>query len=983
MRSKNLVIAISLGLGFTVPHLGFAQSVLDASKMASNTSETKPLKHKNAGDIKAKTKKSSQEIVGKKKIPAPSDKKSEGVTVPKKNLVTGLTGNTTGLIGNTSASDLKKNNSDSKTSDNKNTPVSSDKKAESLDTSGKKNTTGGSLDSAVTTTTAPTKDSSKSSTPKEKANDIVPDQNDKKFLADFSINGDDKGTQFFLESNGKILIDARALSRALGKEKDYVEGEPGVQKIKTRLFVDPKLNIPGSKLSLDDKTQKVSLVLPGAAFSSSKVYLNKYAPVPAPISSPSAFLNYSISSEQTNIGSAYVSSGITAGSSALLTSYTWNKLNHWQRGATSFQKDDVKHLVRYTVGDQYAYSSDGLGGSTGLAGIGVQRAFDLDPYLVTIPQPKISGILQAPGTLEIYENGRLMGTRAVGAGPFNLENMGVGVGTTNLSVIIRDPFGGTRQINQNFYAIQNTLGEGLTDFSYQIGIQSPVLGQTYHATQPVFLARQRWSLKNKFTVGYRFEGEKDLYNGGGSLDFGGKFGGVHLALGGSKSKIGGNGWAENLGYSYSGRRFTFSIGGSEFSKGYRKLGDASIEQALRQSFSQIGLNIPGLPTPTIPYNSNNNNLNLSLDPNQILSDQFVSIGTLKNNTIQAILASQRPRTQFYGSFGYSPFNKFLIQTSYSKTTYADGHINQSESLGASYDLKWASLYGGLNKSKLGTFKDKSIIFTLTIPLGSNIATVSDISTAGSSSKGLDFQKSLPSGSGFGYSGHFEQNGGSGSQMAGNISGQNNYGRLNVQLYKTSFGTSESADLAGSVVLIGKEIHFARPLTGGYALVNVGEGLKGIPVIHENQEVGTTNSHGSVLVTNMLSYQRNQLGFKQSAVPAAYVIPVTEKIISIPRYGGAVVKFGVHKLRAIRGVLKDSTGKPLSAGTIVALIGKSETLKNLNSPMGSRGNFYLDNVIGGDYTIQARHSGILYNCPIMVPVDKRPIYNLKTISCKIK
>lgn len=787
-----------------------------------------------------------------------------------------------------------------------------------------------------------------------------------RFVSALKVNGEDKGTQIFTEQDGILYIDAVVYAQlVIDRDKPIAEGEPGTQTIKGKLLVNPVLFSPGTTVNKDEAKGEVALILPGTSFGTQQVLFNTREKTAPLTSNPSVFLNYSVGGTRNSIGSVYTDEGVAWGTTALLTSYSWSQQQGIQRGLTRIEKDDIPHLRRFTFGDQFAFSSDGLGGSSGMAGFGVQRAFDLDPYLITLPQPRISGILQAPGTIDIYKDGVLVGSRAVSAGAFNLENLGVATGNNNLKVVIRDPFGGTREITQNFYAVQDTLAEGLTDYAYQLGISSPVPGQEYQGGHPVFLARQRWGLTQQLTAGYRVEGERGITNGGGSVDWGTRLGSIHFSSAASHSTKDGNGWANNLAYSFNGKRFSFSFGGSLFSDSYRKLGDGNVEQSL--AINSLINSVTGPNGTYIPVTD-------------ATGPTTLQPGSTPQLTVAQILAAQRTKNQGYASVGYTPFGRLFLQAAYSRTQFGDGHVNKSSSFGASYDLHGISLFGGVSMTRTLGILDRVVTFNATVPLGSTTLTAARSSGSSGITNSIDAQHSLPAGTGLGYSAHLQDNSESGRSALVNLQAQNSWTRLNVQLSENNGQRDESAQLAGSVVYIGNSIHFGRPLEGSYALINVGDGIKGVPVISQNQQVATTGRNGSALVTGLQPYQNNHVGFDQNKVPGTDVVPAFEKSVNVPRYGGAVIKFNVHPLSVIRGVLVDEKGAPLSSGTVTALVPAKGDPKKLEAAMGMKGSFYLDDVKAGNYTLEAQHEGRLAKCPIIVPADKSPVYNLKTVHC---
>jgi len=799
----------------------------------------------------------------------------------------------------------------------------------------------------------------------------------KQLLVQLILNGQDLGLQFVLKEGDRLLVDNNAFkdNNASGSGNSTT----GLETYHSRQFADPAQRYPGSTVKLSDSEDKLTITLPGTAFGKQKILINQLAPVVPLTSVPSAYLNYSLGESSQRVGSAYFDGGLSVGTWLLHSSESWSLATGWLRGMTALDKDDPKHLRRFTLGDQTVYSTDGLGGGTTMAGIGMVRAFDLDPYLITLPQPTLSGVLQAPGTIEVYRNGQLVAQRQVGAGPFSLEQLGVGIGENNVKVVIRDPFGGTREISQSFYAVNNNLAKGLSEYAYQVGINSPIPGQQYETDHPVLLARQRWGLTDSFTAGYRIEAEKGLENVGVSTDFRLPFGGLHLAGGASKTQDGTTGYGGTFNYSVSGQKWSMAVGATKLSDGYRRLGDSTIQTLLAQlrSTGALSPTLNPIYDPTSPFYQGTDGTGSSL---QYLINPLSPAVSLQ----QAVL-SARLTQQAYGTVSYSPIQPLLFQASASRSSYADGRTDKVLSLGANLSLHGVSFYFGLDKSRLMNKQDRTVNLNVTIPFGINTVTASRTQGSAGVVNALDFQRSLPADTGVGYAVHV-QNGSSGLSENGNFSAQNNLARLNLQVYNSALARTANAQLAGSVVFIDKEFHFGRPLSSGYALVRVGDGLKGVPVIRENQEVGKTGHAGSFLVSDLLPYQNNQLGFEQKAIPPAYTMQKTEAVVNVPRSGGTVVDFHVRPLKAIRGIL-EIDGKPLSGGAVTHVQGtlasnhkKEDRELTPPSPMGSKGNFYLEDVPPGTWELTAQFEGRLAKCPITVPVQQAPVYRINDIHC---
>lgn len=802
---------------------------------------------------------------------------------------------------------------------------------------------------------------------KKKAN--VSEDGTQQLLVTLVINGDKRDLQFASTDGTHYWVVATALSDDL--EKPVESTDPGTKQIKGQTFVDPTVRFPGAKAELSADQTTLSISLPGAALGTHTLSLNEHAKQVAVTSSPSAFINYSLSSTDQRQGSAYVAGGLAMGGLTLNTSSSWNLDQKWRTGPTFLTYDDPTRLRRWTLGDQVAFSTDGTGGGVSLAGVGLTRAFDLDPYLITQPQPSFSGVLQAPGTVDIYRNGQLIAQRNVPAGAFNLTQLGLGAGQNNIRVVIQDPFGGQHELQQSFYATQTNLEKGLSEYAYQVGIATPQPGYVYDLAEPELLARHRWGFTDWLSAGYRVEAEKGFANGGLNTDLRLPVGALHFAAALSHDSKAGPGWGGNFSYSASRARWSLGLGGSLFSDGYRRLGDRLNEQQLTEGTLYGGSTVPV-------------DVNGSYADNNPANGVYPITPGVPRQSVAEILASTRQRFQGYGTISYSPFGRLYFQASYVRTGYADRRVDNSKSLSGTYNLPGATFTVSLNESRVMGVNDRSLTANLTIPLGRNLLGASHNYDRQGQTNALDFQRSQPNGTGYGYTMHVE-NGRNGPEENFTFSAEDQWARLTAQGQRTTEGSSGNLMLSGGVVLMDRSIHFSAPLDGqGYALVKLGDDLKGISVVRENQVVGTTDAHGRFLVTSLLAYQNNTVGFHQQDIPLSETFEFNEKTINVPRYGGTVVDFGVRPLRAIRGILSvgDTLLKDASLVSLdtPARKGKKAERRTVNTPIGSRGNFFVENVPAGDYTLEAQLEGRLARCPIIVPPNKSPMYDLKKIAC---
>ncbi|MEN6540551.1 MAG: fimbria/pilus outer membrane usher protein [Mizugakiibacter sp.] len=727
-------------------------------------------------------------------------------------------------------------------------------------------------------------------------------------LLDLCVNGRCYGTSFVVLRDGHYLVDADALARA-----DLPTANAQVSIVADRRFIDVATLAAGAKAAMDAQGTRLDLVLPAEAWSAKQVAVNPGARRVAPAAVPSVYVNYAADVGSAGRSSLFLDGGLSRGVGALRSTASWTRDDGWRRGLTRYEYDDLEHMRRWTVGDQFAFSSDGLGGTALIGGIGVGRAFDLDPYLITFPQPTVSGVLQAPGTIDVYQNGVLVAQRAVGAGPFSLAGLGLGPGSNDVRVVVHDPFGGTRELQQSFYGATAALAPGLSEFAFQLGAERPSQDSgRYDGDRPALLARQRWGITDWLTAGYRVEAGKDLVNAGPSADIRLPVGYLHAALAASRAD-GASATGQAFAYDYTGRSFGFSTGVQLYGRDYRRLGDE--------------------------------------------------------------FAFARVRSQRYANASWSPFERLTLQASLGLATYADGQRQRSQGLSGSVRLGYgATLLLALTRTRTNEeATDTQAFANLVIPFGRSSFGVNATHDDFGTSYGVSAQRSLPSDTGYGYAVD-ASHGPDGLAGRAELDYQNAYAR--VAAIGTRFAGQSGGDLlvSGSLLALDGRVFAGRPLEGGYALVEV-PGMEGVDVTRENQSVGRTDGRGDVLVPGLLPYQANRIGLDQADVPAQYAVGATAESVSVPRFGGTVVRFDVHPLQAVRGQLM-LDGAGVRYGTL-ELDAAGATLR---SPVGADGSFYFGDLAAGRYVARLHHEGSYARCALEVPASQAPIRNLGSVAC---
>ena len=128
-------------------------------------------------------------------------------------------------------------------------------------------------------------------------------------------------------------------------------------------------------------------------------------------------------------------------------------------------------------------------------------------------------------------------------------------------------------------------------------------------------------------------------------------------------------------------------------------------------------------------------------------------------------------------------------------------------------------------------------------------------------------------------------------------------------------TGASLDVSGALVFMDRSLQVSRRIDDGFALVST-DGVAGIPVLHENRVIGTTDRAGHLLVPDLNAYQNNQIAIDSMKLPADARIARTSMTVVPQAQSGVVAHFGVSRYRAASVILHDAAGRPLPAGAHV-------------------------------------------------------------------
>jgi outer membrane usher protein len=735
-----------------------------------------------------------------------------------------------------------------------------------------------------------------------------------RMLLELCVNGSCYGTAFVVMQDGHYLVDVESLERA------HLALRGGAaQTIEYTKFFDVNLLSAGIKVDMDQRAGKLVLTAPPQAFDGSRIDFNSGPRTSTAGAVPSAYVNYGITGGTSGSNSVYLDAGFAMGRGLLRDNPSWEQMDGFSRGLTRFEFDEPDTLARWTVGDQTASSGDGLGGSALLGGIGIVRAFDLNPYMLTYPQPVITGMLQSPGTVDIYENGVLVGQRQVPAGPFSLTSLGIGAGANNVRVVVQDPFGGSSVLQQNFYGASQLLAPGLSDYAFEVGMErASTLANGYLSGRAVLLARESYGFSNEVTAGIRLEAENGLVNAGPSVNLRLPVGVLSAAVAGSHGSDG-NGYGTSLSYQYNSRNFSAGASTQIFSDAYQRIGDDLLE--------------PG----------------------------------------------ERTRRVSTANATWLPGRHFNIQLNAGNTVFGTGMKQTNEGLSSEIDVVGGARITVSFNHQVNSQgpNDNQVLLNFAVPLGrSTYGASAGSDQLSGRSYGFFAQHSVPINAGFGYNVNV-QDSVVGSSGQGQLAYQGQYGLAQLSAERIAGQDTESLLVSGSLVALGGHLYAGRTLQSGYALVET-PGLGDVEVMSQNQPIGRTDTNGNLIVYNLLPYQLNKVDINQATVPLDYQMDQINQVISVPRLGGTIVRFDIHELHAARGILKVGNDVVKYGSAAITINGKpTRTL------IGLDGSFYFSDLPGGKYVLQADTARGRLSCPLKVPSTSGPLIDLGAVRCTVE
>jgi len=747
-----------------------------------------------------------------------------------------------------------------------------------------------------------------------------------------------------------VLREKDVLAKVADLEKSGMHAEGGTrEKWGEDTLVSLESLAPKLTFFLDERSLSLAITADAKAFEGTVLDLRTKRPEGIVYdASPSLFVNYALTGSNLQRANEARASGVAeAGLSVsrhlLYASGQRSTVNgSWDRLMTNLTFDLRERLTTIVLGDTNAISGDPLGGGMAMGGLSVARNFGLDPYYVFLPTQRVSGTVLTPSTVDVFVNGQLVRRETLPPGQFNLQNLPVTSGSGETRVVVRDAFGATQTLVSPYYMALGTLAKGLQDFSYSIGFARENYGsESWGYGRLGFLFRHRLGLTDWLTLGARVEGTLDMVSGGPNLAMRLPIGelGASAAVSRQDRFTGG---AAMLSYSYMGRPLYFQAGVR-----YQTL-----------DYATLMVTPSNLPPPNalpvgVPSSPDRERL-------EVMASVARNVGKVASVSLQYQGAEWY--AQSWSNRVALMANRTVTPWMYAFATIATTFSSQ---LPAGYEMFLGVSFTPADRVTAGATRNDR--------WGGQGGGHSGASQA-------IVQRSLPLGPGLGY--RLVASQGDNQVNQANVQYQGAYGRVEADYQREGYDTSTAGHATltgtGSLVLIGRRAFLTRFMQGSYALIRVPD-VGGVHSLMSNQVVGSTDSHGDLLIPNLLPYYGNRIGIDDKDIPLDHDIAATERTIAPPYRGGMIVTFPVRQVLSVSGAveIEDNGTTILPAyGQIIVHVAEQKVV----SPLDETGNFYLENVPPGTYPAEVQYAAGTCSFPLAAAAGTSALVNVGTVKC---
>lgn len=607
------------------------------------------------------------------------------------------------------------------------------------------------------------------------------------------------------------------------------------------------------------------------------------------------------------VDAALVRGGLSLATSLRASSAPGREINSLVRLDSGLQLHLPRASSVLTVGD-FISAGTITQRAVRMGGIQLASNFELRPDLVTTPLPKFSGQVAVPTSIDILTADQRYRVGDIEPGSFTLQNVPIGTGRGEFSVVTRDALG--REVVQSlrFYTSRSLLAPGLTGYAVNAGFVRRRYGESSNDYgEFAATAYLRRGLSPFLTLETSAEATSGLANFGARADF--TVGNILLAS------------AE--------ARFS-----SDSAVGAGHLTRFSLESVSQKFGIRTGVALP-----SVAYRDIASRLGDSVPSRQLFADLSYNFGANMQAQLNYVRQDERADSRF--------------RLSARRLETLSGNFRAP--LSSRIDLFAA---GGLRR-----FDRTSTLFA-SVGVSINLGTPHHLGAY------ANIEGDRPT-AGVSYSKSDQRDGDIGYRISANVAPDYHRvtgsavwraraAAIEGQLEEVNGSFAGRANARGTLIVASGGL-YARNQTGGsYALVRTGT-VADVAIKLENRVVGTTNARGRLLVQNLAPLVPMHLDVDTERLPAEALVRQARHVIAVPKRAVALVDMDVIAFKPVLRRIVDPTGNPLEAGLAVRAVPSGE-----RSLVGFDGLVEI-NAAGGDRRLLIGPVGS--GCVVDLPVQR--------------
>ena len=550
----------------------------------------------------------------------------------------------------------------------------------------------------------------------------------------------------------------------------------------------------------------------------------------------------------------------------------------FQRGRVFVEKEFVESQMLLEAGDLVANVRN-LQTADSFAGVAIGRDFGLQPGSFTQPTGRRSFLLERNATVDIVTNGQLLRSLNLVPGQYNLDNLGLGDGANDISVIVRDDTGFEEIVRFTQFFDSNLLRPGLSEYYLSGGVVSTTNETGFeYSDDYVVSGYYRRGVTNSLTTGLSVQAREERQLIGVELTTAtplGNFGTDFAYAFGSEV----SGAGANIDYRApevpigSDGRFFLDASFEWFEEGFEDGGAAGLSASGATEYASA-----------LRATANfNRRFTISGGGSQVKrhGDDDSSY------TIDVIT-----------TYGISRRLNLFVGAGYTN----DSLRSRDSEAFATVGLSWRF---GERGFATGRYDGRRNQQTYQVARSS-------IQRVGS----------------FGYSGRYNRDGD--NNQFGAISGNYvaNRGLLDAtyRLREDEFGEQSSAatfTMGTAIVTANGKIALSRPVSDAFAIVSPHKSLKGAETYigrSRDDRIMSAGLFGPAVQPNVPAYVRQGIEYEVSGVPVGVDVGPGRIDVILPRGGGTAIQIGSDANLSVFGVIVDEFGDPvgLKSGVLTRL-----------------------------------------------------------------